>query len=90
MRYAAQLSVAQTGLHQTDADRLAALLSALGLPVTAGTDLAWSALREAMLLDKKTLRKKPRFVLAKRLGDVTPGVEVSDQLLAETWNVCSQ
>ena len=90
LRYAAQLSVAQSGLHQADADRLTALLAALGLPVTAGPGLDWSALREAMLSDKKTLRTTPRFVLAKRLGDVMPGVEVSDQLLAETWNVCSQ
>ena len=90
MRYAAQLSVAQSGLHQADADRLTALLAALGLPVTAGPGLDWAALREAMLSDKKTLRKTPRFVLAKRLGDVTPGIEVSEQHLAETWNVCSQ
>lgn len=90
MRYAAQLSVAQAGLHQADADRVTALLASLGLPVTAGPGLDWDALREAMLSDKKTLRKTPRFVLAKRLGDVTPGVEVSDQLLAETWHVCSE
>ncbi len=90
MHYAARLSVGQCGLNAADADRIAVLLKRLGLPVTAGAGTAWASLRAAMESDKKTLRKKPRFVLAKRLGDVTPGCEVSDQQLAETWHVCSQ
>lgn len=90
MHYAAQVSVAHHGLVKTDADRVTALLGRLGLPVTAGPGIAWEDLRDAMHSDKKTLRQKPRFVLAKRLGDVVPGCEVPDQLLAETWHVCSQ
>lgn len=90
MHYAAHVSVAHHGLAQAEADRVTALLGRMGLPVTAGPGVAWEDLREAMLADKKTLRQKPRFVLAKRLGDVAPGCEVPDQLLAETWHVCSQ
>ena len=90
MHYAARLSAACTGLPAGDADRIAALLSRLGLPVKAGAGVSWEALRDAMLSDKKTVKRTPRFVLAKRLGDVAPGCEVSDQQLAETWHVCSE
>jgi 3-dehydroquinate synthase len=90
MHYAVQVSVACHGLAKAEADRVTALLGRMGLPVTTGTDIPWEDLREAMLSDKKTLRQKPRFVLAKRLGDVVPGCEVPDQLLAEIWHVCSQ
>lgn len=90
MHYAARLSVACAGLPPGEAERIVALLGRLGLPTTAGAGMAWDSLREAMLSDKKTVRRIPRFVLAKRLGDVTPGCEVSDQQLAETWHVCSQ
>jgi 3-dehydroquinate synthetase len=38
-----------------------------------------------MAADKKTLRNKPRFVLASRMGAVLTGVEVEDGLLAEAW-----
>jgi 3-dehydroquinate synthase len=90
MHYAAQVSVAHQGLAKAEADRVGALLGRMGLPVMAGPGIAWEDLRDAMLSDKKTLRRTPRFVLARRLGDVAPGCEVPDQLLAEMWHVCSQ
>jgi 3-dehydroquinate synthetase len=50
----------------------------------------WAAVRQAMLADKKTLRKRPRFVLAERLGAAAIGCEVEDDVLAEAWHVCCQ
>lgn len=92
MRYAARLSVLAKGFAAADADRLDALLRALGLPLAppAAKRPAWPDLRQAMLADKKTLRKRPRFVLAEKLGAVAIGCEVEDGMLMEAWNVCCQ
>ena len=88
LAYAVRLSTARQGFPKADADRVIALLGRLGLPVApaAARAVTWSELSAAMLADKKTLRKKPRFVLASRLGAVLTGVEVAEDRLAEVWN----
>lgn len=90
MHYAARLSTAVCGFPEEEANRVVGLMERLGLPVRAasGAALDWPALRDAMMSDKKTLRKRPRFVLAKRLGSVTIGCEVDETVLGEVWNVC--
>lgn len=88
MHFAARLSSRVQGLSQAEADRVASLLEALGLPLRPGTGVAWPTLAAAMVSDKKTVRKRPRFVLAKKMGAVVFGCEVEDGVLAETWNVC--
>jgi len=87
LAYAARLSTARQGFPKPDADRVIALLARLGLPVAppADREVTWSELSAAMAADKKTLRNKPRFVLASRMGAVLTGVEVEDGLLAEAW-----
>lgn len=90
MNYAVRLSSHVQGFPRADADRVVALLQKLELPVcpAAGTPLEWADLRAAMLADKKTLKKRPRFVLAKTMGDVAIGCEVDESILAEIWHVC--
>lgn len=92
MHYAARLSTRVKGFPSADADSVVNLLKKLGLPVRpeAGDNMAWPALREAMMSDKKTLKKRPRFVLAEKLGAVVTGCEVDETVLAETWYVCSK
>lgn len=90
--FAVRLSSAIQGLDAAEADRVVRLLSRLGLPVKlpAGKGSTWDELAQAMLSDKKTVRRKPRFVLARKLGDVRFGCEVDESVLAETWHVCCQ
>lgn len=92
MHFAARLSVRARGLATADAARIADVLRRLGLPVAPDSKrpVSWDSLWRAMLSDKKTVRQKPRFVLAERLGAVTTGCEVDEELLVETWNVCCQ
>jgi len=92
MHYAARLSTRVKGFPAADADAVVGLLRMLGLPLRpeAGDMMEWPALREAMMSDKKTLKKRPRFVLATKLGAVVTGCEVDEQVLAETWHVCSK
>lgn len=92
MHFAARLSVRTRSLAMADAARIADALRRLGLPVSPDEErpVPWASLWGAMLSDKKTVRQKPRFVLAERLGAVTTGCEVDEELLAETWHVCCQ
>lgn len=85
MVYAARLSVALRGFPQADADRLTKLLESLGLPVTA-PGLAWEPLRRAMAVDKKNALGKLKFVLAKRIGEVEFGCEVTEEVMQRNWN----
>jgi 3-dehydroquinate synthetase len=84
MVYAAKVSVAHQGLAQTDADRIEKLVKDLQLPAEA-EGLEWSALRDAMTLDKKTASSIPRFVLAESIGTVVTKCEVGDEVLEECW-----
>ena len=92
MHYAVRLSSSVQGFPVVEADRVVALLDGLGLPIrpASGEIVDWSALGKAMLSDKKTLKSRPRFVLAKKLGSVVFGCEVDEAVLAETWYVCSK
>lgn len=92
MHYAAHLSVKAEGFSSADAARISALIEALGLPVRpgAGANVNWPTLREAMQSDKKTLKKRPRFVLSRQLGAAVVGCEVEDSVLEEAWDVCSK
>ena len=85
MVYAAHLSVALMGLSAEETERIQNLLVALSLPVTAPR-LAWSDLRAAMAVDKKTVGGLPKFVLADRMGHVEFGCEVPEDLMEEVWN----
>ena len=89
MAYAVRLSTEVKGFPVASADAVIDLLEKLGLPVrpAPGDKMEWPALREAMMLDKKTLKKRPRFVLAQKLGAVVTGCEVDEAILAETWYV---
>jgi 3-dehydroquinate synthase len=62
MVFVAELARAAGRLDDATADRHAALLAALGLPVRYSPD-AWARLHEAMRLDKKTRADRLRFVV---------------------------
>lgn len=84
MVYAARLSQLERGMDLEGGARLWTLLERLGLPVMA-SDIGWPALREAMGVDKKSVGRSPRFVLADRLGEVSFGVPVAEDRLEEVW-----
>ena len=77
---AARLSARLTGLPQIDVERIEKLLAQLALPVRA-PGLAWSALKQAMKLDKKAQGGVPRFVLLKQLGAAVTGCAVPEDVL---------
>lgn len=89
MHYAAHLSARVEGFAASDAIRVSKLLESLGLPIRPGNGahLAWETLREAMQSDKKSLNRRPRFVLSRKLGAAVVGCEVEDSILEEVWNV---
>jgi 3-dehydroquinate synthase len=84
MLYAAHLSVKLKGLPAAEPERIENLLSRLHLPVEAPT-FTWSALRNAMAVDKKAVGGLPKFVLADRIGHVDFGCEVPEATLERTW-----
>jgi 3-dehydroquinate synthase len=63
--FSARLGVCE----ETVVDRIENLLKTLGLPVEA-PELRYEAILGAMLVDKKVLSGRMRFVLAKKIGDV--------------------
>lgn len=85
MVYAARLSVALMGLSVEESERIKQLCIALNLPVAA-SGLAWSDLRAAMAVDKKTVGGLLKFVLTDRMGHAEFGCEVSEELMQEVWN----
>jgi len=89
MVYAARLSTALKGLSVEESERIEKLLVALKLPVAA-PGLAWSDLRAAMAVDKKTVGGLPKFVLTDRIGHVDFGCEVPEELMEEVWNGIGQ
>ena len=92
MHFAVRLSVKSHGFSDGEAARVVDVMRRLGLPLKPehGDSVEWSRLWDAMLSDKKTLAKRPRFVLAEKLGSVMTGCEIAEELLKETWNVCCQ
>jgi len=92
MHFAALLSVRARGLSEREASRIVDVLCRLGLPLkpAQGDTEEWGRIWDAMLSDKKTIGKRPRLVLAEKLGLVTTGCDVPEELLVETWNVCCQ
>ncbi len=89
MVYASVLSQRLCGWPAAHHARLAALLRALDLPVTA-PGVAWPVVRAAMSADKKSAARRPRFVLAEDWGRMRPGVEAPEETLAEVWHVLGQ
>jgi len=89
MVYAARLSVEERGLDTKECDRLIELMIKLGLPVSlerAGIDdLSWSEVRMAMSSDKKSQDSVPFLVLARELGSVVFGCEVSEEQLEAAY-----
>ncbi|HMO51114.1 MAG TPA: 3-dehydroquinate synthase [Kiritimatiellia bacterium] len=84
MVFAARLSVHLTGLPPAQASRIEQLFARAGLPVKA-PGLSWSKLQKAMSLDKKSSGGKPRFVLAREIGQVDFGVPVEEKDLLSAW-----
>jgi 3-dehydroquinate synthase len=87
MAYAGALSAATHGFACDEFARLTALLQRLGLPVRPRPETAWAEVRRAMAADKKTVAARPRFVLARKLGAVVTRCELTEEQLAEAWNV---
>ncbi|MCI0520904.1 MAG: 3-dehydroquinate synthase [Chloroflexi bacterium] len=73
-RLAEQIGLAQAGL----AAQIEAALAGLGLPVSIPAEMDRQAILAAMRMDKKRRAGSLRFALPLRLGEVLPGVEVSD------------
>jgi len=93
MIYAARLSTQLKGLSVEESARIEKLLATLGLPVDALSPqglrrdkLAWSDLRAAMAVDKKTRDGLTKFVLVDRMGHAEIGCEISEELMEEVWN----
>jgi len=84
MVYAGRLSERWQGFPPGDQQRLVSLLSRAGLPVEFPPE-PWEGLREAMAVDKKSLGRRPKLVLARRLGEVMTGCEVPEDTLKEVW-----
>jgi 3-dehydroquinate synthase len=79
MRAAADLAVRGNLLEQKDADRLAQLISAFGMPVTIPTGMDRQRIKKYLKTDKKTVGGKVFFVLPTRIGQVA----VTDQVTEE-------
>ncbi len=85
MVYAARLSEVLLGFPPAESERLIALLHKFGLPVSA-SGITWEPLRRAMAVDKKNTLGKLKFVLAKRIGEVEFGCDVTEDLMQKHWN----
>jgi 3-dehydroquinate synthase len=85
MAFAARVSARVQGLPGDQVERVVALIRQAGLPVQA-PGYAWSALRQAMEVDKKSSGGQPRFVLADRIGHVAWGCVVPEAVLEEAWH----
>ena len=85
MAAAADLSVAMGWLARGQAQRLDRLLTAAGLPTQAHGVLR-AAVWRAMRADKKFLRGRPRWVLARRLGRVAVTDRVPEPLARRIVN----
>lgn len=84
MVFSGLLSVKTAGFPEDEFERLVSLLRRLGLPVRPPRR-AFSRLWKAMSVDKKGAKKKPRFVLARKLGRVVAGCEVPAGVLGRVF-----
>lgn len=75
-RLAEQLGLSENSPGLTD--RIAAVLTGLGLPVEIPADLAVPAIIQSMRVDKKKERHVVKFALPVKIGEVKVGVAVSD------------
>jgi 3-dehydroquinate synthase len=73
-RLAEQIGIAQQGL----TDEIVDACLQLALPVEIPADLPVEEILDAMQVDKKRSGSKLKFALPVRIGEVIPGVEVSD------------
>ena len=89
MVFAARVSVRCGRLSESDAERIPSVLKALQLPVTV-PDVEWTAIRQAMALDKKAMDNCLKFVLLDRMGAASYGCEVDEHILEEVWHVCRE
>jgi len=87
MEAAAALSCALLGMKGEDAARQRALLERLGVP-TRIDGLSAAQIARQLAQDKKTIAGRPRFVLARRIGEVEVGREVPEQALREALLAC--
>lgn len=75
---AARLSHQNTGLTLAEVDRIQALFDRTGLPTQIQLSATqWAGMIKAMRLDKKVSAGEIKFVLAKRIGEVTWGNAVA-------------
>jgi len=84
MSMAAFLSTKTTGLNNTEAERIDALLKKAGLPVTMPDTIQHKQLRECMSVDKKTRSGKLNLVLLERIGKAVVTSEFSEKDLTDT------
>lgn len=91
MVFASILSSRLTGFGPDRVARVETLIRRCGLPVGATLGKcnveSWRVLRDAMESDKKSVARIPRFVLARTIGEVEVGHEVSEQDLELTYEV---
>jgi 3-dehydroquinate synthetase len=73
-RLAESIGLAEHGL----SDRIAAVLSGIGLPTMTPADIDFERVVEAMQLDKKRRDGQVRFALPVHLGEVRVGVTVDE------------
>jgi 3-dehydroquinate synthase len=78
---AAQLSAALGHITEADGQRIAAVLTAHGLPTKLSAPLYFDSLREAMLRDKKVRAGGLRFVVLKRIGEAATANDVDPALV---------
>ncbi len=82
MAAAARLSLAAGYCKEKEVDRLTALMGRFGLPTSMRKVPERRALRRALEHDKKTRKGRPKFVLMRGIGKVSPGCEVSPEMWA--------
>lgn len=79
---AARISARLLGLPQAELSRICGLFERAGLPTRAHLSaLQCTRLLETIRMDKKVTAGEPRFVLARRIGEVVWGQRVPDNLL---------
>jgi 3-dehydroquinate synthase len=87
---AAKISAEVIGLPALDAERIAALFRAAGLPTEIRlTGIQRKKLLAAMRLDKKVSAGEIKFVLAKKIGETVWGQKVPEPVVQEALNSIS-